>query len=94
MADVDFDTRTVTALMVDGSRFIDNRSDASWNNQTTDQIVQQLAAKHGIPVQADPGSMAGTTYDGQNYTFLSDLQSDWDVIHELAKQDGYILFIR
>lgn len=94
VADVDFGTRSVKAHLVDMTRpLLDNRTDANWTNTQTSQIVQQLAAQNGLNCVADPGSMAGRTFNDQDYACLSDLQSHWDLIQELARQDGYVAFV-
>ena len=93
-ATVDFGTRTVTAQMSDKGRpLLDTRSDASWTNQTTSQIVTQLASQAGLQVVAGPGSMAGDVDAQGNTVFNSDLETPWDVIQTLAHQDGYVAFV-
>lgn len=74
--------------------FIANRTDKKWENTPISAVVSEIAGYHGVGPFIDGGTdMAGLTYDGQNYTLLSDYESDWDIIQHLAEQAGKIAFI-
>lgn len=93
--EIDFRERTVHIHGVDKTQdFINNRTDKKWDNTPISAIVSEIAGYHGVGANIDGASqMAGRTYDGQNYSFNSDHEADWDVIQALAEEAGKIAFI-
>jgi hypothetical protein len=92
---IDFGSRIVTVYGSDiTSDFVSKPSDQKFTNQTTAQVVSQIAASHGCDINIGSlAKMAGHTFDGQEYAFNSNAESDWDVIQSCAQQDGVTAFI-
>lgn len=89
---IEFETRKVTVSGRDKvGELIDTRSDVDYQDQTSEQIVSEIAGLHGLGFKSDGGGvagMAGKTFNEQNHNFITDFQNDWDAIQQLAKQDG------
>lgn len=93
--EVDFYERVVRIQGTDNTQSAaTTRTDQNYTNQQTTDVVNQIAARHGWTVQSDGGgSMAGRTFDGQNYSYITNNDSDWDAIQACAAQDGKIAFL-
>jgi hypothetical protein len=93
--DVCFDQRTVTVIGQDMTeKLISARIDQNNQNQTISDVVSQVAGSEGFGLNIDSaGDMAGKTWDLQNYSYLTDVMSKWDVIQELARQAGKVAFV-
>jgi phage protein D len=79
-------------------RFIDNKTEEAYVNQTSSQIVSLLAAKEGLSVQATPT----TTPVGRYYQIDHDRISldqfhrsltEWDLITMLARYEGFDAYV-
>lgn len=92
--DVDFESSTFAISGRDnGAAMIDAQTSEKFLNQTPIQIVQAIAARHGIPVVSDPlpddaGKMFSTDSDS-----ISNRGSEWSFINALAEQYGMIAYI-
>lgn len=89
---VDIEGRDLTARMIDG------KVSASYVNQSSAQIIQSIAAAHGLT--AEVGSTAGVSgrfwaTDRETSTFAqsSALTTDWDMIVALAKKEGFDAYV-
>jgi len=72
---------------------IDSKSTEKFNNQTPDQIVQQIASRHGINVDADAvPSKSGKIFQ-IDYAKLSNRESEWTVITKLADMTGMVAYM-
>lgn len=93
--EIDWEHRIAIVSGNDGAQdLINSRNDQAYPNQMTTAIVGQIAAQAGLGVVTNgAGSMAGRTYDNQNYQYNSDDQNSWDVIQDMAHQDGNVAFV-
>lgn len=72
---------------------IDTKSSEKFNNQTPDQIVKQIAGRHGISVDADAvASRAGKIFQ-IDYAKLTGDETEWNVITQLADLSGMVAYI-
>lgn len=93
--EIDFHDRKVRIQGTDDTQSAaTTRTDENFTNQQTTDVVQQIAGRFGWGVQTDGGgSMAGRTFDGQNYCYITNNDSCWDAIQAMAAQDGKIAFL-
>lgn len=96
VVEVDWDTRKVT---VHGSDMIgtmlDTRTDQHFPNMTPSQVVEQIAGKYGFNLHVDQSASdkAGTSYDGQDWSFNTDYENEWDAIQSLAQHEGKAAYL-
>lgn len=90
---VTLEGRDLTATM------IDNKNTGSYVNQSSSQIVQQLAAAHGLTAKIAPTT--GTTgrfwSDGRQEASLNSggqITTEWDLVVSLAKKEGFDAFVQ
>ncbi|HYA07478.1 MAG TPA: hypothetical protein VEF90_16455 [Xanthobacteraceae bacterium] len=93
-ADMDFNETSFTISGRDkGAAMIDAQSSEKFLNQTPSQIVQTIAARHGIPVVADsPGGDAGKMYS-TDFDAISHRGSEWSLINMIADHYGMIAYM-
>lgn len=72
---------------------IDTRSAEKFVNQTSSQIAETLATRHGlVPVTQATGTKAGTYYSLE-HVVLTQEQSEWDLLTYLAEQEGFDVWV-
>lgn len=72
---------------------IDSKSSEKFNNQTPDQIVKQIAGRHGISVDADAVTSKGGKIFQIDYAKLTNRESEWTVITRLADMSGMVAYM-
>jgi len=80
------------------SSMIDSYRQQDFVNQTASEIVSTIAQCHGLQPVATPTSGNVGRYYGDGYTKLSlgqfsHLQSDWDLVVQLARQNNFDVFV-
>lgn len=72
---------------------IDTKTSEKFVNQTSSQIAQTLAQRHGLraSVQATTAK-AGTYYSSENVVLTQD-QSEWDLLVYLAEHEGFDVWV-
>jgi hypothetical protein len=90
---VSIEGRDLSSSMIDGYRQQD------FVNQTASEVVSTIAQNHGLTpvVTATSGSVG--RYYGDGYTRLSlgqfsRLRSDWDLVVQLARENGFDVFVQ
>ncbi|MDK4804951.1 MAG: hypothetical protein OC190_00210 [Novosphingobium aromaticivorans] len=76
------------------AKLIDTKTSENFLNQTSSQIAQTLAARHGLAAQVDPTTTRVGTYYSQNHSGLSQERSEWDLLVELAAYEDFDVFVR
>jgi phage protein D len=79
---------------------IDTRTSEKFVNQTSSQIAQTLAARHGLqtvdgfgnPTVTPTTTKAGTYYSNENVVLTQD-QSEWDLLIYLAEHEGFDVWV-
>jgi len=80
------------------ARFIDTMTSKAYTNKTASQIVQALAAGHGIGADVTPTTRkAGALYDSDHQVITLDSfsheRSEWKLMTSLAQAEGYDLWV-
>lgn len=94
--EIDYDPvrRTITLSGRDLSApLIDAKTAEKFVNQTSSQIAETLAARHGlVPVTQATSTKAGTYYSHE-HVVLTQEQSEWDLLTYLAEQEGFDVWV-
>jgi phage protein D len=94
--DIDYDPikRTLSLSGRDLSApFIDNKTSEKFQNLTSSQIAQQLAARHGLTASVqNTTAKAGSFYDIDN-ALLTQEQTEWDLLIYLAQHEGFDVWV-
>jgi phage protein D len=73
---------------------IDTKSSAKFPNLTSSQIVQKIAAAHGLTAVVKPtGTKAGRFYQIDRVRLQND-ETEWDMLTYLAREEGYSIFMQ
>jgi phage protein D len=71
------------------SELIDTKTSEQFLNQQASQIAATIAARHGFAADVDAtGTQDGTFYE-IDHARLNDASSEWDLLTELADNEGY-----
>ena len=78
---------------------IDARTQETFSNQTSSEIAQMLASRHGLQCQATTTSTpVGRYYEDQHNAITlgtgSRLTTEWDLLVTLAKIEGFDVFVQ
>lgn len=73
--------------------FIDVKTGEKFQNQTSSQIVQTLAARHGLTADVDATSTPSGRYYEIDHDRLTDEITEWDLITYLAQKEGYFAWV-
>ena len=98
--DLDLSNGTVTCNGRDlASNFIDTKTADTFINKTSSQIIQQLAANHGMASDVDATSILAGRYYAQDHTNLtkgkfSQSITEWDLMTFLARKENYDLYVQ
>ena len=75
------------------SLLIDSKTAEKWNNQTASQIVQTIAARHGLQANVtDTTGLAGGFYQ-IDHAIPTQGQTEWDLVCWLAQQVGFVVYV-
>ena len=77
-------------------RLIDTQTFDNFTNQTASQIATMIAGNHGLtPVVAATSTPVGAAdLDSNAHTMVTRRQSEWDLLTTLAKNEGYVVYVR
>jgi phage protein D len=89
---IDVEGRDLSALL------IDSRVDETFANQTSSEIAETLAARHGLDASTTPTTtLVGRYYQSEHDRLtmgtFSRAMSEWDLLSYLAVQEGFDLFM-
>lgn len=92
-ATVAIEGRDLSASMIDSYRQQD------FVNQTASEVVSTIASSHGLTPAVTPTSSNVGRYYGDGYTRLSlgqfsRLRSDWDLVVQLARENGFDVYVQ
>lgn len=76
------------------SLLIDTRGEFGELNKSSSQMVEDIAAKHGLDAVVTATDTPVQTIQNADPTFISDQNSQWDVIGKLADIDGFDVYIK
>ncbi len=89
-----FDQRILSVQGRDKSAaLIDSKSTEKFNNLSPDEIVKQIASRHGITVDAESVSSKGGKIYQIDYAKLTNRASEWTVITKLADLFGMTAYM-
>lgn len=97
--DVHFDAGI---LVVDGrdltARFIDQKTSRAYLNQTSSQLVQQLAQKHKMTADVTPtttlvGRFYGDDHEKLSLNQFSRTTTEWNLMCSLAQHEGFDIWV-
>jgi phage protein D len=72
---------------------IDNKTSEKFQNLTSSQIAQQLAARHGLAANVQKtATKTGSFYDIDN-ALLTQEQTEWDLLIYLAQHEGFDVWV-
>ncbi len=94
--DIDYDPcqRTLTLTGRDlSAAFIDNKTAEKFQNQTASQIAQTLAIRRGLDSTVTATSTLAGDYYEIDHTFVTQEQTEWDLLVYLAKQEGFDVWV-
>lgn len=100
----DWDKRTIriegrdaTANLIDAT--VDPTQD-QFKNKKSEEIVREIAGRHGLSVETDGGGgggggqdRAGRKHVRDEFDYLTDRESAWNVIRALAERDGKVVWV-
>lgn len=89
---IEVDGRDLSAMLIDA------RVDETFANRTSSEIVEVLAGRHGLGVEATAtATMAGRYYqsnhDQMTMGTFSRAMSEWDLLSYLAVREGFDLYV-
>jgi phage protein D len=81
------------------SSLVDSYRQGDFVNQTASEVVAAIANRHGLSATVSPTSGLIGRYYGDGYTRLSTgqfskLRSDWDLVVQLARENGFDAFVQ
>ena len=94
--DIEYDLtgRTITLSGRDLSApFIDTKTAEKFQNQTSSEIAQTLADRHGLGYDVEETDTKAGTYYNIDHTLLTQEQSEWDLLIFLAEQEGFDVWV-
>lgn len=91
----DWDTLTIELTGRDlTADLIDHKTSEKYVNQTASQIATKLAGKYGLtPVVTATSQTVGRYYQ-IDHVELKDDRTEWDLLTYLARQEGFVVFVR
>lgn len=76
------------------AQMIDTKTTEKWQNLTSSQIAEKIAAAHGLtPVVTKTATKAGKYYE-IDHARLTDQRSEWDLLTTLAHEENFVVFVR
>lgn len=75
------------------AQLIDSKTAEKFVNQTSSQIAQTLAARHGLNASVTNTTTLSGTYYEIDHVVLTQEQSEWDLLVYLARKEGFDLYV-
>lgn len=73
--------------------FLDAKTAEKFQNQTSSQIIQTLAGRHGMTADVEATSTPSGRYYEIDHDRLTDETTEWDLITYLAQKEGYFAWV-
>lgn len=70
---------------------IEKKSTESWKNKTSDEIVKEVAGRHGLTTDTDQTDLAGKLWN-RDHVRITDQHSEWSLIHKMANREGKVAY--
>ena len=94
--DIDYDL-TARTIVLSGrdlsAPLIDTKTAEKFQNQTSSQIAQTLALRHGLDSTVQATTTQAGTYYSIDHTVLTQEQTEWDLLVFLAEQEGFDVWV-
>lgn len=74
--------------------FIDAKTSMQYQNLTSSQIAEKLAAAHGLSATVTPTTTLVGTYYARDHARMQEERSEWDLLTYLANNEGYLCYVR
>jgi phage protein D len=75
------------------SAFIDSKTAEKFQNLTSSQIVQTLAARHGLQAQVQATTTPAGKYYDVDHAEVTNQVSEWTLLTYLAQHEGFDIFV-
>lgn len=86
--------RTITLTGRDLSApLMDTKTAEKFQNQTSSQIAQELALRHGLDSGVQKTTTRVGTYYNLDHVVLTQEQTEWDLLIYLAQQEGFDVWV-
>lgn len=95
--DIDYDpaSRQFTLTGRDlTAAFIDTKTSLQYQNMTSSQIAEKLAAAHGMSASVTKTTELVGTYYTRDHARMSEERSEWDLLTYLASNEGFLCYVR
>jgi phage protein D len=78
------------------SRLIDTQTFQNFTNQTASEIAATIATAQGLTPMVQPTKLPVGTYNplDNSYTRVTRRESAWDLLTQLARNEGFVCFVR
>lgn len=94
---IDFDPVTGEIIVAgrDLTRvFIDAKTSEKFQQKTSSQIAQLLAARRGLSAQVTATKTPAGKYYDIDHVNLEDERTEWDILCYLAQSEGFVVYVR
>jgi phage protein D len=93
--EIHWDARTVHVSGRDKTaQLLDQKTNEKWQNKSAKDIITDLAGRGGLSVQFQGGATRAGLEFKTDRNRISNLDSAWNVIVRLARQEGCIAFVK
>lgn len=76
------------------AQLIDTKTTEKWPNLTASEIVQKIAAAHGLDAVVVKTTQKAGTYYEIDHVRLTDQRSEWDLLTWLAHEEQYLVYVQ
>lgn len=76
------------------AKFIDAQTTEKFQNQTSSEIAQTLAARHGMQAVVTPTSTKVGVFYQIDHARLTDKKTEWDLLTYLAREEDMSVYVR
>lgn len=76
------------------SKFIDTKTTEKFQNHTSSEVVQILAARQGLSADVTPTNTIIGKYYQIDHVRLTDETSEWDLLIFLAQEEGFNVYVK
>lgn len=95
--DVEYDPVATTVTLTGRdltAAFIDSKTSVQFQNFTSSQIAEKLAARHGLTVSGPATKTPAGTFYAYDHVSMTDERSEWDLLTYLAENEGFLCYVR
>lgn len=75
------------------ARFLDNKTEENFTNQTSSQVANTLAARRNLSANVAKTSTLVGTYYAQDHVTVAPLRSEWEILTYLAEREEFDVWV-